>query len=201
MNDLEAALVQVAEFLDEHGIPYMVIGGFANLHWGRPRLTQDLDVSVGVGEASFPEFIRMATARFQSRSPDPLEFARKNGIVLLRTREGVPIDLIPEFHPLVTRAIERAVRVDVGGRAIRFCTAEDLILLKLSSERPRDREDVEGVILRQARSLDRGYLDPLVEQLARALERPDILTFYRDCLRKAGPDSSGPPGVREDPHG
>lgn len=55
----------------------------------------------------------------------------------------------------------------------------------------------------QARSLDRGYIDPLVEQLAKALERPDIATFYRDCLRKAGADPSGPPDthVPEDPHG
>ena len=57
---------------------------------------------------------------------------------------------------------------------------------KLVSERPRDREDVEGVILRRRGALDRTYLDPKVRELARGLERPEIIDFYRACLVRAG---------------
>ena len=75
-------------------------------------------------------------------------------------------------------------------RRVRLCTSEDLVLHKLASERPRDLDDVEGVIVRQRTAIDRGYLDPLVRSLSEALDRPDILAHYRACLRKAGlPDS------------
>ena len=43
MSRLEKTLARLAEFLDGAGVAYMVIGGFANLHWGKPRLTQDLE--------------------------------------------------------------------------------------------------------------------------------------------------------------
>lgn len=190
MNSLEAALLDVVRFLDETGHPYMVIGGFANLHWGTPRLTEDIDVTVRVEEPSWPDFVSRLTGRFAALVQEPMEFARRNGVIPVRTEGGIRVDVILESHPLVARAIERAVSVDVAGKAIRLCTAEDLILHKLVSERPRDREDVEGVILRQGTSLDRKYLDPLVEQVASALERAEISRFYGACLAKAGVGSA-----------
>lgn len=61
---------------------------------------------------------------------------------------------------------------------MRVASAEDLILHKLVSERPRDREDVAGLIKRQRGTLDRAYLDPLVRSLSDTLEDPTIWTWY-----------------------
>ncbi|MBC7346448.1 MAG: hypothetical protein H5U00_03190 [Clostridia bacterium] len=44
MTSLERSLKQVTAFFQQERIPYMFIGGIANLIWGQPRLTQDLDV-------------------------------------------------------------------------------------------------------------------------------------------------------------
>jgi len=79
-------------------------------------------------------------------------------------------------------ALARAVDVDVEGHTIKFCTAEDLILHKLLADRDRDREDLKGIFKRQGKTLDRTYLDPLVEQLAESTYRPEILTRYRSLL-------------------
>ena len=43
MNPLIDALRRLKEFLEAHGIPYMVIGGVANSVWGQPRYTHDGD--------------------------------------------------------------------------------------------------------------------------------------------------------------
>jgi hypothetical protein len=48
MTKLQAALLDLAAFLDERRLPYMVIGGFANLHWGVERFTRDIDITVEV---------------------------------------------------------------------------------------------------------------------------------------------------------
>lgn len=44
----ERLLERLAGSLDRHKIPYMVIGGQAVLVYGEPRLTRDIDVTVGV---------------------------------------------------------------------------------------------------------------------------------------------------------
>jgi len=38
----EETLVALARRLDEHQIPYMIIGGLANAVWGEPRATLDI---------------------------------------------------------------------------------------------------------------------------------------------------------------
>ena len=45
---IERLLKRLAETLEEAQIPYMIIGGQAVLFYGFPRLTQDVDVTLGV---------------------------------------------------------------------------------------------------------------------------------------------------------
>jgi len=41
-------LKKIARILDSYDIPYMVIGGQALLIYGEPRLTKDIDITLGV---------------------------------------------------------------------------------------------------------------------------------------------------------
>ena len=50
------ALRAVADFLAEHNIPYMVIGGLANSVWGEVRATRDADFKISIGDRSLSEF-------------------------------------------------------------------------------------------------------------------------------------------------
>lgn len=184
MNGLATTLLEIAGFLESRQIPYMVIGGFANLHWGRPRLTEDLDITVQVPEESWEEFISSLQTRFRTMAEDPLRLARDTRVIPISATHA-RIDLILAGLPYEEEAIRRAVRIPIESNTVSICSAEDLILHKLVSERPRDHEDVEGVILRQAKRLDRGYLDPRVHELALVLERPSIEAFYRECIEKA----------------
>ena len=44
----ESLLERIATALDAEAIPYMVIGGQAVLVHGEPRLTRDIDITLGV---------------------------------------------------------------------------------------------------------------------------------------------------------
>jgi len=94
----------------------------------------------------------------------------------------VRLDLIFGQLPFERDAIQRAVVRNLAGVTIRFCTAEDLVLLKLVSMRHRDREDVRGILETRRTTLDRAYLDPRVEELADLLERPEIRADYLNWL-------------------
>jgi hypothetical protein len=186
VNLLEAALADLAGFLSESRVPYMVIGGFANLKWGRPRLTQDLDLMVRVPDDELSAFLTRLGKRYHLLAPDPLGMARETRVVPLATSAGVRADLILAGLDYEEAAVRRAVSVPVAGTTVCLCTAEDLVILKLASQRLRDQEDAEGVIVRQGPALDRAYLEPLVQQVATELDRPAIVEFYRACLGKAG---------------
>ena len=89
----------------------------------------------------------------------------------LDTDDGVRIDVIFALLPFELDAIRRARDVSVAGWTVRVVTVEDLILMKIISERPRDVADAEALVRRRARDLDRDYLEPRVRELATALER------------------------------
>jgi predicted nucleotidyltransferase len=59
---------------------------------------------------------------------------------------GLRVDFILSFTPYEREAIARAVPVTLGGSTVRFATAEDLIVHKVLAGRPRDLEDVKGVL-------------------------------------------------------
>ncbi len=186
MNRLEAAVLDVVDHLEGRNVPYMIFGGFANLLWGRPRLTEDLDFKVDVPETSWPTFIEGLSPRFRLLAHDPLGFVRDTRVVPISTKTDIRVDLVMAGLPYERAAISRAASITVGSRMVKVSTAEDLVLHKIISDRPRDREDVEGVVIRQGPMLDRAYLDPKVQEMASGLEKPDILEFYRSCLKRAG---------------
>jgi hypothetical protein len=185
MTDLEPALLELCSFLDEHRTPYMVVGGFANIHWGIERFTHDLDLAVEIEPGALDGWLESLALRFKLRRADAAAFAKRNHLIRLETNSNVPVDLMVAVLPYERAAIRRAVEIPLGGRVIRMCAPEDLIIYKLASERLQDAADVEGIIFRQAKRLDRAYLETRVRELAAGLERPEIVDFYTRTLTRA----------------
>ncbi|MBI3312191.1 MAG: nucleotidyltransferase [Candidatus Omnitrophica bacterium] len=192
MSRLEHTLVEVAQFLEQHDVPYMVIGGIANVVWGIPRTTLDVDLTIWVTDDQLEAFVKVLVQAFPARVNDPIPFVKETRVLPLITTQGVQIDVIFGQLPYEEEAIRRAARERVQGIEIRVCQPEDLVLHKLVSERPKDREDVRGIIQQQTERLDRTYLDPKVSALARELGRPDIEAWYEQCWR--GTRQGGPRG-------
>ncbi len=155
----------------------MVIGGLANAVWGVPRATLDIDLTLWVEEPAIANVIRSLCSRFTCLSENPEEFVRQTRVLPVEV-EDVKADLIFGMLPYEREAIGRAVVRRVGGEAVPFCTAEDLILHKIVSERERDRDDAREVLLVQRGRLDHAYLEPRVRGLADLLDRPSLLDDY-----------------------
>lgn len=157
----------------------MVIGGVANLFWGNPRTTQDVDVTIQIQDSLQNEFIAAVEKKFTALVKNASDFVNQTRVLPLRTKEGVRIDLIFALLPYEEMAIARAKKITVGKNKVPVCTAEDLILHKIISERPRDLEDVREILKHQRGKLDEKYLMPLLEGLSRDLERPEILENFK----------------------
>ncbi|MGQ0812055.1 MAG: nucleotidyltransferase [Nitrospiraceae bacterium] len=182
MTTLERALREIVAFLETQRVSYMVIGGIANLVWGTPRTTVDVDITLKVSDSTRHAFIREVSRSFTVRAKDPDVFVRDTRVLPISSSDGVPIDLMFALLPFEEQALVRAVTKQIGEASARICTAEDLIVHKIISDRPQDRADVLAVIARQKNTLDRAYLDPIVSALSRELARPGIEKFYKQTL-------------------
>lgn len=165
----------------------MLIGGHAVLLHGEPRLTQDVDVTMGVGPDRVQDLLGACEALGLDPLPDdPAAFARETYVLpAADPRTGLRVDLIFSTTPYEAQAIERAVLVDVGGREVPFATAEDLLLHKLFAGRPRDLEDAAGVVRRRGPELDWEYLGHWVREFAMIPGREDMPARL-DTLRGDG---------------
>jgi hypothetical protein len=178
MTDLQSAVLEVASLLDELGYAYMLIGGLAVAMWGEPRATLDVDVSVWTAPGEFEDAVQRIAARVRT-VPDALEFARRTRVLPVATSHGVRADIVFAALPEERRMILRALWKPVGESRIRVASVEDLILMKLISERPKDLDDARRLVRRFRAELDRAYLEPKLLGLSEALARPEIFDTYR----------------------
>ena len=186
MTQLEIALVEITSFLDRSGLPYMLIGGLAVAMWGEPRATLDVDLSVWVDPAGLDDAVQAICAHFRSL-PDALAFARRSRVLPVATADGVRADIVFALLPLEREFIARARKKQVGGFEIRVASVEDLIYMKLISERSRDVEDARRLIRRFRDAIDRNYIEPKLREAAEALARPDIAeVFLQDLAGDSG---------------
>lgn len=186
MNELRSALARVVEAMREADVPYMVIGGLANLVWGEPRTTRDVDVTIDASRLDDGAAVELARRVGEPMADDPLDLARRGRIVPVKTPEGTEVDITLGTVGYELDAIGRARLVDLGGVEVSVCSPEDLIVHKVVSQRARDHEDIVGVLRRRGRDLDVAGLDRTVTLLAEGMDEPEILERWRGAKAVAG---------------
>jgi len=174
MNGLENALLSIVNIFNQLRIPYMIIGGLANVVWGESRSTLDIDITIWAKEKEIESIVKRISKEFKLVPKQPLEFIRETRVLPLDSKAGVRIDLIFGVSPFEETAIKRAVQIPVAGMPVNFCTPEDLILSKMISDREKDLNDAREIILRQHGKLDLAYLEPCLKELAQGLRKPAI---------------------------
>lgn len=183
LTQLERAVINIAGFLRREKIPYMIIGGIANLFWGEPRTTLDIDITIKVKDSDIPRFISKIKDRFPILVSEPKKFIEETRVLPVKV-EGLTADFIFATLAYEERAISRAVFREIDRKKVRICSIEDLIIHKIISERPKDREDVRKILAKQKKIINRRYLDPKIRELSRSLDRPEIMRIYLEAIKK-----------------
>ncbi len=186
MIELWAALRRVTMVLDSEGIPYMVVGGIANLAWGEARTTRDLDLTVDISSPGLEGFLAVAGRCGPPLAGDPRQVAERGRLVPIRTPQGVRVDFMLATFPFELDAIAGARVVSVEGEDVRVCSPDHLVVMKSVSSRPQDHVDVEGILRRQRERLDLARLDTTIEGIAEDLAEPDIAERWHAAKRAAG---------------
>jgi predicted nucleotidyltransferase len=174
----DEATLAVLTALETLGVPYMIVGGLANVVWGENRATFDVDITIGLPPQAAARLLDVVGDQLAKVPDDAEQFAADTGVLPAVHRSGVRIDFLLSANAFAEEALARAVDVDVDGAPVKFCTAEDLLLMKIASNRPKDRSDVEAIVRRRSASLDRNYLDVRVRELSSAFGDPEIYSRY-----------------------
>jgi hypothetical protein len=153
MDDAIAALL---DLLEQSRLDYALIGAHAVNAWIEPRFTADVDVTVQAG----PEGIERLEDLLGQRGyrvtrehgadlpsgPDFVRFASESESVTLEVQAAKT-----EFQ---RESLRRAAS---SGSAPRIATPEDLIVMKLIADRPKDQIDLQGLI--RLAALDWAYVE------------------------------------------
>ena len=185
MNSLFQAGLELQQFIMEKKWPFCFIGGLAVIRWGEIRMTQDIDLSLLTEFRNEETYIHAHLEKFTSRIPDPIDFARKNRVLLLSASNGVSVDISLSGLPFEKQMIKRATLFPFSSECFLItCSAEDLIVLKTFADRARDWTDVEGIIMRQGNSLDVDYIIKELTPLCDLKEAPEIVDKLQKLIKK-----------------
>jgi hypothetical protein len=183
MIDLFETARELQSFCDRQGWRSCFIGGIAVQRWGEPRVTRDVDLTLLAGFGGESGFVDALLESYPGRIEGTREFAIRNRVVLLRSPNGVGIDISLGALPFEERMVGHATVFSFGpGLDIRTCSAEDLIVLKLFASRPLDIRDAEGIVIRNRDHLDWSYIEDQLRPLVEVKQDPGIL----DTLARFG---------------
>ena len=180
---LQAALADLAKWLSETHIPSMIIGGVAASVLGRPRLTQDIDALAILPEEDWAAAMDGA-ARFgiRPRIADALPFARRSRVLLMRHESsGIDLDITFGGLPFEQSAIQQSEARVVGGISVQLPRVEDLLVMKAIARRPKDIEDIRGLLAAHP-GADVAAARRWVREFAIAMSMSDILEEFDKLL-------------------
>ena len=154
----------VLQKLEEHKIPYMVVGSLASNMHGAPRATQDADIVIDCDRKSLEEFMASLQPEFYADSDMARDAYRHRSMFnVIHYQSGFKVDLIIRgVSDFDQEEFRRRTRLPFQGFQRWVATPEDTILSKLEwsklGESERQFSDAVNIAVIQASSLDREYM-------------------------------------------
>lgn len=156
--ELKAFFTYVVQVLEQQDIPYMVVGGFAAIFYGQPRLTIDVDVVVDMKWRHIKPFVAAFPIPDYYVSEEGIRdsLRRRYPFNVIEPTTGAKVDLVPlPRDPFTRAAFERRQRLayDQEGHSATFIAPEDIVVAKLvayeKTESDKHLRDAQSVLVMQ----------------------------------------------------
>lgn len=162
----------------------MVIGGHAVLIYGEPRLTKDIDITLGLDPGDYKLILEpLKDLGVKVLVEDPKSFVNEFMVLpVIDESSGIKIDFIFSFTPYEREAIKRSNKIKVGKIRVNFASVEDIIIHKIFANRARDLEDVKNIILKNS-GFDKSYILKWLKEFDKSLNE-DFLSKFNNLLKE-----------------
>lgn len=170
-------LAALGRTLNARKVRWYVFGAQAVIHWGRPRLSADVDITVGTPvEEARGLAAALMEAEFDPLVEDVEGFVERTRVLPIRHRpSGLPVDVVFGGSALENEFLERAIEARIAGVRVPMIAPEDLIVTKLLAGRPKDIEDVRGILSIRGATLELDCIRSVLSRLESALDRSDLV--------------------------
>ncbi len=146
--------LQVLNDIERDGVigRYAIGGAVGAIFYVEPFATFDLDIFVVLPTQGILTTLEPLYAALRQRSYEP----EKECVTI----EGVPVQFLPAFNPLIGEALSAAREVTLGNTPTRVMSAEHLAAIMVQTGRPKDRQRLTA-FLEQA-DIDLGELKTIL---------------------------------------
>lgn len=151
-------VVRLHEALDRADIPHAFGGAIAVDYYRVPRATIDIDLNVFVSPDERRRVMDVLAEEFELSNAEALaaEIAERDQG---KTYWGeTRIDLFFSASEFTESMADRAREVAYQGATIPILSAEDILVIKATFDRPQDWADIDAVCKLQSDKLDLGYM-------------------------------------------
>jgi predicted nucleotidyltransferase len=181
----ERLISKLARHLDRLRIPYMIIGGQAVLLYGTPRLTKDIDITLGISIERASDIVGICkSAKLNILPENYTDFISKTFVLPVEDKtSGIRVDFIFSFTPYEKQAIERSNKVRIGNISVKFASVEDVIIHKIFAGRARDMEDVKNMVLKN-RKLNKRYIKKWLGAFDHASDDTKLTELFERTLNE-----------------
>jgi hypothetical protein len=164
----------------------MVIGGQAVLVYGRPRLTRDIDITLGIDAGDFALVEKVCKKLKLKILPEkPEDFARETRVLPAEEKKsGIRVDFVFSFSEYERQSLKRAKRVNISNYPVKVASCEDVIIHKMVAGRAIDEEDVKSILIKNKDSIDLKYVKRWLSQFNKISEHKGILERFDRLLKQ-----------------
>lgn len=184
LGELDVAL-DLGRHLEALDVIWLIGGSIASSLLGEPRATADVDLVADL-RGMHVDPLCAALAETYYVDPDAVRWAvsTRRTFNVIQLASVTKVDVYCSTNDALSRSeLERRMIIEVSGRQVPVCSAEDIILQKLlwfeKGGRVSDRQwrDLLGVVRVNRERLDHGYLDAN----AREVRVTELLTKLLDA--------------------
>ena len=183
---IEELIQKIAQRLDKEQLPYMIIGGQAVLLYGTPRLTRDIDITLGVDTDKFSlieTICRKLGLKILPESPE--DFARETKVLPAEEPNlRIRVDFIFSFTEYEAQAMKRTKKVLMNDYPVKFASCEDVIIHKMIAGRAIDEEDIKNILIKNKDSIDLKYIRKWLSEFSTISEHKGILEKFDSLLKQ-----------------
>lgn len=177
-------LRSLATCLDDLELRWYVFGAQAVVVHGRPRATEDVDVTVDAAGLSAAELARHLEAHgFRLAEFADEEFVAATRVLpFLHQPSGMMLDIVLAGPGLEEVFLDGAEPTDLGGVTVPVIRAEHLLVTKILGGRPKDLEDAREIVSVRGDALDISVVRALLEELESVLGQSDLTPLLDGIL-------------------
>ena len=117
--------------------------------------------------------------------PNIKRFIKTTGVIPMKFSKNKitgKCDFIIAQNILEYLCIKRARLKKIYSAKLKLISPEDLLLHKIISERARDLEDAQGILMRQRGKLNINYINYWLKKIAAANKKPELLKLFKSLV-------------------